>query len=107
VKASGPYLYPIDRAVTDSDIDYIRFVDDIRMFCGDIPGGKKALMFLTQSLRQADLTCNRLQTPSRLEAVAQHTDEKDGNRNHQLGSCSDSVTAATPQMEFSEATACV
>jgi hypothetical protein len=34
--------------------------------------------------------------PSRLEAIAQHADEKEANCNHQPQSCSDSVTAATP-----------
>src|SRR5215475_11899625 len=34
--------------------------------------------------------------PSRLEAVAQHADEKQGNCHHRPGSCSDSVMAATP-----------
>jgi hypothetical protein len=33
---------------------------------------------------------------SRLEAVAQHANEKDGNCDHQPQSCSDSVAAATP-----------
>jgi hypothetical protein len=36
------------------------------------------------------------QPPSRLEAVAQHPDEKEANCNHQPQSCSDSVMAATP-----------
>jgi hypothetical protein len=36
------------------------------------------------------------QPPSRLEAVAQHADEKEANCNHQPQSCSDSVMAATP-----------
>jgi hypothetical protein len=42
--------------------------------------------------------------PSRLEAIAHHADEKEGDCDHQRGSCSDSGTAATPAMEFSEAT---
>src|SRR5262245_58327654 len=33
--------------------------------------------------------------PSRLEAVAQHVDEKEGNCHHRPGSCADSVMAAT------------
>ena len=33
---------------------------------------------------------------SRLEAVAQHMNEKEGDCDHQRGSCSDSGTAATP-----------
>src|SRR5215813_13123447 len=41
--------------------------------------------------------------PSRLEAAAQHADEKKGNCHHRPGSCSDSVLVATPA-EFSEAT---
>src|SRR5215510_5814045 len=34
--------------------------------------------------------------PSRLEAAAQHADEKKGNCHHRPGSCSDSVLVATP-----------
>src|ERR1017187_8269196 len=34
--------------------------------------------------------------PSRLEAIAHHADEKEGDCDHQWGSCSDSGTAATP-----------
>src|SRR5262249_53488848 len=36
------------------------------------------------------------QPPSRLEAVAQHTDEQEANCEHQPQSCSDSVAAVTP-----------
>ena len=36
------------------------------------------------------------QPPSRLEAVAQRTDEEEGNCNHQPQSCSDSAAAVTP-----------
>jgi hypothetical protein len=42
--------------------------------------------------------------PLRLEADAHHADGKNGNCDHQPQSCSDSVAAATPLMEFSEAT---
>jgi hypothetical protein len=38
----------------------------------------------------------RFELASRLEAVAQHANEKDGNCDHQPQSCSDSVAAATP-----------
>ena len=38
----------------------------------------------------------RFQPPSRLEAVAQRTDEEEGNCNHQPQSCSDSAAAVTP-----------
>ena len=34
--------------------------------------------------------------PSRLEAIAHHADEKEGDCDHQRGSCSDSGTAAIP-----------
>jgi hypothetical protein len=36
------------------------------------------------------------QPPSRLEAVAQHTDEDEDNCDHQPQSCSDSAAAVTP-----------
>src|SRR5713226_120809 len=35
------------------------------------------------------------QPPSRLEAVAQHADEEEANRDHQSQSCSDSLAAVT------------
>jgi hypothetical protein len=38
----------------------------------------------------------RFQPPSRLEAVAQHTDEEEANCDHQSQSCSDSLAAVTP-----------
>jgi hypothetical protein len=44
------------------------------------------------------------QPPARLEAVGQHPDEKKGNCDHQPQSCSDSVAAVIPRIEFSEAT---
>jgi hypothetical protein len=37
------------------------------------------------------------QSPSRLEAVAQHTDEEEGNCDHHRKSCSDSVAVVTPR----------
>ena len=37
--------------------------------------------------------------PSRLETIAHHADEKEGDCDHQRGSCSDSRTAATPADE--------
>jgi hypothetical protein len=36
------------------------------------------------------------QSPSRLEAVAQHADEEEANCDHQSQSCSDSLAAVTP-----------
>jgi hypothetical protein len=38
----------------------------------------------------------RFQPPSWLEAVAQHTDEEEGNCDHQPQPCSDSIAAVTP-----------
>jgi hypothetical protein len=37
-----------------------------------------------------------LKPPSRLEAITQPADEKEGDCHHQSGSCSDSLTSATP-----------
>ena len=45
-------MNPIDQAVRDTGIDYIRYVDDMRIFCPDVPACKKALMFLIQELRR-------------------------------------------------------
>src|ERR1700730_17824493 len=38
----------------------------------------------------------RFQPPPWLEAVAQHTDEEEGNCDHQPQSCSDSIASVTP-----------
>jgi len=44
------------------------------------------------------------QPPSRLEAVAQHTDEEEANCDHQSQSCSIRLPPSRRRMEFSEAT---
>lgn len=41
------YLNAIDRAIVDEGFDYIRYVDDIRLFCSDFANCKQALLFLT------------------------------------------------------------
>ncbi len=56
------YLNAIDRALADTDIDYIRYVDDMRIFCHEIPACKEALMFLTQALRRRGLNLQSAKT---------------------------------------------
>jgi hypothetical protein len=59
---SKVYLNPIDRAMIDHKLDFIRYVDDIRIFCNGVPAGKAALMFLTQSLRRRGLNLQSAKT---------------------------------------------
>jgi hypothetical protein len=65
-------MNPIDQAVVDVGIDYIRYVDDMRFFCADVPACKKALMFLIRELRRRGLN---LQT-AKTEIVSAH-EERD------------------------------
>ena len=69
------YLNPIDRAFADIDIDYIRYVDDMRIFCREIPASKKALMFLTQALRRRGLNLQSAKTQIVSAAHARRTIE--------------------------------
>ena len=55
-------MNPIDQAVVDEEIDYIRYVDDMRIFCADVPACKKALMFLIQALRRRGLNLQTAKT---------------------------------------------
>jgi hypothetical protein len=56
------YLNPIDQGMTDMQVDYIRYVDDMRIFCLHVPACKKALMFLAQSLRRRGLNLQSAKT---------------------------------------------
>lgn len=56
------YLNPIDQAVADMGISYIRYVDDMRIFAMEVPECKKALMFLTQALRRRGLNLQSAKT---------------------------------------------
>ena len=56
------YLNPIDRTMIDSKIDFIRYVDDIRIFCNDHASGKIALMSLAQLLRRRELNLQSAKT---------------------------------------------
>ena len=69
------YLNPVDRAFADIDIDYIRYVDDMRIFCREIPASKKALMFLTQALRRRGLNLQSAKTQIVSAAHARRTIE--------------------------------
>src|SRR5258707_2835442 len=66
------YLNPIDRAMGDEGFDYIRYVDDIRVFCKGFVNCKQALLFLTQQLRRRGLN---LQT-SKTEMTVRHEAQK-------------------------------
>jgi hypothetical protein len=56
------YLNPLDRAMIDEGIRYIRYVDDMRVFCSDFVDCKKALMFMTQVLRRRGLNLQTAKT---------------------------------------------
>ncbi len=56
------FVNPVDQSLIDNEIDYIRCIDDIRMFCSSVPECKKALMFLTQTLRRRGLTLQAAKT---------------------------------------------
>jgi hypothetical protein len=56
------YLNPIDRAVVEEGIDYIRYVDDIRVFCSGFANCKQALLFLSQTLRRRGLILQTAKT---------------------------------------------
>src|SRR5262249_40954582 len=56
------YLNSVDQAFVDMEVDYIRYVDDIRMFCLEVPACKKALMFLSQALRRRGLNLQSAKT---------------------------------------------
>ena len=60
------YLNPIDRAIIDEGFEYIRYVDDIRVFCKGFANCKQALLFMSQAFRRRGLN---LQT-SKTEMVA-------------------------------------
>jgi hypothetical protein len=64
------YMNPIDQAVIDMGIDYIRYVEDMRIFAMEVPDCKKALMFLTQALRRRGLNLQSAKTVILPAAVA-------------------------------------
>jgi hypothetical protein len=69
------YLNPIDQGMVDAQINYIRYVDDMRLFCAEVPACKKALMFLTQSLRRRGLNLQSAKTEIVSAAQAKATIE--------------------------------
>jgi hypothetical protein len=69
------YLNPIDQGMADTQVDYIRYVDDMRLFCSNVPACKKALMFLTQSLRRRGLNLQSAKTEIVSAAEARTTIE--------------------------------
>jgi len=56
------YLNPVDRALKDEGFDYIRYVDDIRVFCNGFTDCKQSLLFLTQALRRRGLNLQTSKT---------------------------------------------
>jgi hypothetical protein len=72
------YLNPIDQAIVDEGFDYIRYVDDIRLFCSGFANCKQALLFLTQALRRRGLNLQtsktemigRASAKTRIEGIA-------------------------------------
>jgi hypothetical protein len=72
------YLNPIDQAVVNEGFDYIRYVDDIRLFCSGFAKCKQALLFLNQALRRRGLNLQtsktemmgRASAKTRIEGIA-------------------------------------
>jgi len=56
------YLNPVDQAVVDFNINYIRYVDDIRIFCEEKSSCKSSLMFIAQALRRRGLNLQSAKT---------------------------------------------
>lgn len=56
------YMNSIDRRMIDGDWDYIRYVDDMRVFCPTIPASKIALLQLTQACRRRGLNLQAAKT---------------------------------------------
>jgi hypothetical protein len=69
------YLNPVDQGMADIQVNFIRYVDDMRIFCTDVPACKKALMFLTQSLRRRGLNLQSAKTEIISAAEARTTIE--------------------------------
>jgi hypothetical protein len=69
------YLNAVDRAFADVGIDYIRYVDDIRIFFREVPASKKALMSLSQILRRRGLNLQSAKTEIMSAADAKRTIE--------------------------------
>lgn len=49
------YLNSIDRAIIDEGFEYIRYVDDMRVFCKGFANCKQALLFMIQAFRRRGL----------------------------------------------------
>ena len=56
------YLEPVDRTLRDEGFDHLRYVDDIRVFCRDFRQAKKALLRLTELLRNRGLNIQSAKT---------------------------------------------
>jgi hypothetical protein len=56
------YLEPVDRALRNEGYDHLRYVDDIRIFCRDVRQAKKALLRLTELLRNRGLNIQTAKT---------------------------------------------
>jgi hypothetical protein len=56
------YLNPVDRALMEEGFDYIRYVDDMRLFCTGFAKCKESLLFLTQALRRRGLNLQTSKT---------------------------------------------
>jgi len=56
------YLNPVDTAMVDNGFDYVRYVDDMRVFCPSFVNCKSALMFLIQVLRRRGLNLQTAKT---------------------------------------------
>jgi hypothetical protein len=56
------YMNPVDQLIVDRGIDFICYVDDMRVFASSVSDCKKALMFIAQALRRRGLNLQSAKT---------------------------------------------
>lgn len=70
------YMTPVDQALRNVGFSHLRYVDDIRIFCKDILEAKKALLFLSELLRNRGL--NLQSSKTKILRIDQAKNEIDG-----------------------------
>jgi hypothetical protein len=70
------YLHPIDQTLRNENFNYIRYVDDIRVFCTSELDAKRALKRITELLRRRGLNIHS--TKTRIATAADALAEIDG-----------------------------
>jgi Reverse transcriptase (RNA-dependent DNA polymerase) len=59
------YLEPFDRQVKDAGFTHMRYVDDVRVYCGSQREARRALVLITRLLRERGLTMQSAKTKIR------------------------------------------